>query len=118
MFLLSLVDSCYYHYYYYFIISIIYPKTYLFIYLLLSVLCYFNFIFCHLLDFSKVYYLLELFMFLSIYLYIYTFIYLFFIGFSLVYFLSSHYVVLINQVLNILTAATRCVVYIILAFTR
>ena len=51
MLLLSLINSCYYHYYYYFTISIIYPKTYLFIYLLLSVLCYFTYIFCHLIYF-------------------------------------------------------------------
>ena len=42
MLLLALISSCYYHYYYYFTISINYPKTYLFIYLLLSVLFYLN----------------------------------------------------------------------------
>ena len=52
MLLLSLINSCYYQCYHYFTISIIYEKTYLFIYLLLSALCYVTYVFCHLLDFS------------------------------------------------------------------
>ena len=47
--------------------------------LLLSVLRYFTYTFCHLLDFSYVYYLLELFIYLFIYLFTYLYFSLFFI---------------------------------------
>ena len=87
MLLLSLNNSCYYHYYYYFTISFIYPVTNFFIYLLLSDLCYFTYIFCHLLDFRYFYYLLGLLIYLSIYLYIYLFTYFLF---ALVYFILYH----------------------------
>ena len=86
MLLLSLINSCYYHYYHYFTISITYQKTCLFPYLLVSALCYFTYIFCHLLDFSYVYYLLGLFMYLFLFIYIFTYLY--------IYFLSSRDVVL------------------------
>ena len=79
MLLLSVTNGCYYHYYSYFTISFIYPLTYKFIYLLLSVLCYITYIFCHLLYFSYVCYLCYLLQLFIIYLVVYIFIYLFFI---------------------------------------
>ena len=80
---ISSLTNCYYL----FTTSIIYSKTY-FVYLLLSVLCYFTYIFCYLSDLNClyyllglyikiIYYLLGLYMYPSIYLYIYSYIYLF-----------------------------------------
>ena len=85
MLLLSLlINSYYYHYHYYFTISFIYLLTYLSIYLLLPVSCYFTNIFCHLLDLSWV--LSVRIIYIFIYLFMYLNIYLFFICLSLVCF--------------------------------